>query len=330
MRRREFIALIGGAAAWPLSATAQDRDRVRRIGVLWTPFAATDPEVKRRLPVFQRALQDLGWVEGRNVKSEYRFSSGDGDRLKMAAQEIIELQPDVILGVSTPALAALHRATPTIPVVFIMVSDPVGGGFVRSFANPGGNVTGFTNLEFTMGGKWLELLKEIVPSLGRVALLFNWETAPYAGDLLPPIKTAAAALAVTPVEAPVRSAAEIERTIDGFARGPNGGLIVFPDITTAGNRDLIVALAIRHRLPAVYPFRFFVVSGGLMSYGVDPLDLHRRAASYIDRILRGANPGDLPVQAPTKFELVVNLKTAKDLGLEVPPVLLARADEVIE
>jgi putative ABC transport system substrate-binding protein len=330
MRRREFIALLGGAAAaWPLSATAQDRDRVRRIGVLW-PIAATDPEVKRRLPVFQRALQDLGWVEGRNVKIEYRFTSGDADRLKMAAQEIIELQPDVILDVSTPALAALHRATSTIPIVFVQVPDPVGGGFVRSFTNPGGNITGFTNFEFTVGGKWLELLKDIVPSLVQVALLFNWETAPFAGHFLLSIKSAAAALAVTPVEAPVRGAAEIESTIDGFARCPNGGLIVFPDITTTGNRDLIVALAARHRLPAIYPFRYFVADGGLMSYGVDPLDLYRRAASYIDRILRGANPGELPVQAPTKFELVVNLKTAKGLGLEVPPLLLARADEVIE
>jgi putative ABC transport system substrate-binding protein len=329
MRRREFIALIGVAAAWPLSATAQDRDRVRRIGVLW-PFAATDPEVKRRTPVFQQALQDLAWVDGRNVKIESRFSSADADRLKMAAQEIIELQPDVVLVTSTPALAALHRATPAIPIVFVMVSDPVGGGFVRSFANPGGNVTGFTNLEFTMGGKWLELLKDIVPSLGRVALLFNLETAPYAGHFLLATKTAAAALAVTPMEAPIRSAAEIERTIDGFAQSPNGGLIVFPDITTTSNRDLIVGLTARHRLPAIYPFRHFVAGGGLMSYGVDPLDLYRRAASYIDRILRGANAGDLPVQAPTKFELVVNLQTAKALGLTIPQSILLRADEVIE
>jgi putative ABC transport system substrate-binding protein len=330
MRRREFMALIGGAAAaWPLAAIAQHRDRVRLIGWLWS-LAAPDPEFKRNAAAIQQALQDLGWVEGRNVKIESRFTGGDADRLKMAAQEIVELQPDLILVGSTPALAALHRATPAIPIVFVMVSDPVGGGFVRSFANPGGNITGFTSLEFTMGGKWLELLKDIAPSLARVALLFNLETAPYAGHFLAAIKSAAAALAVTPVEAPIRSAAEIEHTIVGFARSPNGGLIVLPDITAVRNRDLIVGLTARHRLPAIYPFRHFVPGGGLMSYGVDPLDLYRRAASYIDRILRGANPGDLPVQAPTKFQLVLNLKTAKVLGLEVPPVLFARADEVIE
>jgi putative tryptophan/tyrosine transport system substrate-binding protein len=330
MKRREFMALLGGAAAaWPFSATAQDQDRVRRIGVLFVG-AETDPATKPHVTVLQQALQDLGWVEGRNIKIENRFAGGDADRVKIAAQEIIELQPDVILAGSTPALAALHRATSTIPIVFIMVTDPVGGGFVKSFANPGGNITGFTFIEFTMGGKWLELLKEFVPSLARVALLFNLETAPYAGLFLPAIKSAAATLAVTPVEAPVRSAAEIERAIDGFARSPNGGLIVFPDVTAVRNRDLIVALAARHRLPAIYPWREFVGAGGLICYGADPLDLRRRAASYIDRILRGANPGDLPVQAPTKFELVVNLKTAETLGLTIPQSILLQADEVIE
>jgi putative ABC transport system substrate-binding protein len=329
VKRRAFITLLGGAAAaWPPAARAQQPDQMRRIGVL-QPLAANDPDAQLRVSAFHRRLQELGWMDGHNVRIDYRWAPGDTAR-RVQAAELVSLKPEAIVAASTPVVAALRAETRTIPILFVQVIDPVAAGFVTSLARPGGNLTGITNFEFTMGGKWFETLKEISPQLARVAVLYNPKTAPYAGSLLRSVAAAAPSFAMEPTDTPVQDAAEIERAIDTFAQKSNGGLLVLPDASTLLHRDLIIACAAQYRLPAVYPFRYFAVSGGLVSYGTDAADTYRQVASYVDRILRGTKPEELPVQAPIKFELVINLKTAKALGLDVPPMLLARADEVIE
>jgi putative tryptophan/tyrosine transport system substrate-binding protein len=329
MRRRRFISLLGAAAAaaaWPPPADAQ---QVRRVGVIMT-LAQNDPEVPLRTRAFEAGLREHGWVDGRNLRLDYRWI-GDASRLRAQASELVGLAPDVILAVGTPVMSGLLPVSGKVPIVFALVTDPVGSGFVTSFARPGGHVTGFTLVEFSIGSKWLEALKEIAPAVRRVAVVFNPETAPFAPLFWQPVvATGSRNFSVEPMQMPVRDAAGFAGEIEAFAREPNGGLLVLPDASTVNNRDLIVALAARHRLPAIYPFRHFATSGGLLSYGNDVADALRRAASYVDRILRGAKPGDLPVQAPSKYELVINLKTAKALGLDVPPLMLARADEVIE
>jgi putative tryptophan/tyrosine transport system substrate-binding protein len=292
-------------------------------------FAANDPEAQLRVAAFEKGLRELGWTEGRNLRIEYRWAY-NANVLRTHATELVHMAPDLILANSTPVMAALQEQRHAIPIVFTQVTDPVGQGLVSNLAHSGGNLTGFTSFEFSIATKWLETLKQIAPRVTRVAVIFNPETAPFADLFWRPLKAAAASFAVTPISAGVRNTDELERMADAFAREGNGGLVVLPDVSTTNHRALIVALAARHRLPAVYPFRFFTASGGLLSYGSDVADVFRRAASYVDRILRGTSPGDLPVQAPTKYELVINLKTAKALGLEVPPSLLARADEVIE
>ena len=329
MRRREFIAILGGAAAgWPLGARAQQSNRLRLIGVLFA-MAPSDPDAEMRVKAFETGLRELGWVEGRNMRLEYRWAPRDPSLLLNQATELVSLAPDVILATSTPVVAALRQGNPA-PVVFVQVTDPIGNGFVPNFARPGSYLTGFTTFEFTVGSKWLEALKHVAPAVQRVALIFNPDTAPFAHLFWQPVVEAAPAFDVEPIQTPVRDAGEIKHAIESFAREANGGLMVLPDVSTTNYRDLIIALAARHRLPAVYPFRYFAASGGLMSYGSDLADVYRRAASYVDRILKGAAPGDLPVQAPSKFELVINLKTANALGLTVPPLWLGRADEVIE
>ncbi len=329
MRRREFVTFAGGAAAaWPLAARAQQADRVRRIGVLMG--VAEDAEGKARVKAFQEAIGKLGWAEGRNLRVEYRWAAGDANLVKSHAAKLVGIAPDLILANSTPVVAALMQLTATIPIVFAQVFDPLGSGLVASLARPGANVTGFTNFEFSMSGKWLEILKEIAPSVTRVAIIFNPDTATYAPSLLRPVEAAAAQFGIVLSTSPVRSAAEIDSASDTFARAGNGGLIVLPDAFTSAHLQRLVAVAARHRLPAVYPYRFFAAAGGLISYGADNLELYRAAAAYVDRILKGEKPGDLPIQQPTKYEFVINLNTAKALGLTVPPMLLARADEVIE
>jgi putative tryptophan/tyrosine transport system substrate-binding protein len=332
MRRREFVTFVGGATAWllvPYDAIAQSSDRMRRIAML-SGLAATDPEAQVRVAALQQGLKELGWTEGRNLSIDSRWGTGDRDQMRAFARELINLKPDLILGMTTPAVTALVQETTTIPILFVNIVDPLGRGFISNMARPGGNVTGFLNFEFSIGGKWLETLKQIAPSIGRVALLFNPHTAPYANSFMRVAEAAGPSFGIEPIAAGVHDDGELERNVTDFAAKPAGGLIILPDAFTTNHRDLIVALAARFRLPAVYPLRVFAVSGGLISDGVDPTDIFRRAASYVDRILKGTNPGDLPVQAPTKFELVINLKTADALGLNVPPMLLARADEVIE
>jgi putative tryptophan/tyrosine transport system substrate-binding protein len=327
VRRREFMILLGAAVAvWPLAARAQQPDRVRRIGVLMG--IADDFEGQARIAVFRQALQALGWSEGRNVQFIHRWSGGDVAHARQFAKELLALRSDVILTNSTPATVAVRDTTRTTPTVFVQVSDPVTAGVVQSLTRPGGNLTGFTNFDPSTAGKWLELLKPLAPNITRVAYLFNPNTAPllYAKA----VETAAPLLSVKSFPAAVHNAVEIERALEQFARESDGALLVLPDLFNATNRQTIITLAARHRLPAVYPFRYFVTSGGLMSYGTELLDTYRQAASYVDRILRGERPSNLPVQQPTKFELVINLSIASALGLEVPRTLLARADEVIE
>jgi putative ABC transport system substrate-binding protein len=326
MKRREFIILLGCAAAWPFVAGAQQPDRVRRVGVLMG--ISDDPEGQARVAVFRQTLAALGWTEGRNVQFIYRWSGGDVAHARQFAKELLDLRSDVILANSTPIAVAVKDITRTTPTVFVQVSDPVSAGVVQSLARPGGNLTGFTNFEPSMASKWLELVKGIAPNITRVAYLFNPNTAPllYAKA----VEAAAPLLSIKPFAAEVRSADKMEGVIEQFAREPNSALVVLPDLFTTTNRRAIIALAALHRLPAVYPFRYFVASGGLMSYGIETLETYRQAASYVARILKGENPGDLPVQAPTKYELVINLKAAKALALDVLPSLLARADEVIE
>jgi putative ABC transport system substrate-binding protein len=329
MKRREFMTLLGGAASWPLAVRAQQPSRMRRIGV-FTSLATDDPLTKARLAALRQELERLGWSEGRNVHIDYRFGAGRSDRYPSLAKELVALQPDVILAHSTQIVTTMQRETRAIPIVFVEVSDPIGAGFIASLARPGGNLTGVLLYEAGIIGKWLAMLKEIAPRLIRVALMGNPKTTPF-DYFRRAAEAAAPSLAAELVPTPVGNvAADIERAIESFASAPNGGLVVLPDPTTGGHRDLIVALAARHRLPTVYPFRLFVAAGGLMAYGTDPYDVQRLAASYLDRILRGAIPAELPVQAPTKYETILNLKTAKALDLEVPPSLLVRADEVIE
>ena len=331
MKRREFITLIGSAAAaWPVVGRAQQPNHMKRIGVLM-PFAANDPAMKRDLAVFVSNLQELGWTEGRNLKIDYRWAAGDAARIQEFAKELVSLQPDLLLCRSTPATAALLKQTRSIPIVLTVVSDPVGEHFVDSVPRPGGNATGFTNVEASLTGKWMELLKEVAPGIRRIAFIFNPNLAPGGGSYYTRlIEAAAPSFAVTPLAKPVHDAAEIERAIDEFAREPNGGLIVLPDATTNGQRKLIIAVAGRNRLPAIYEFRETAVDGGLISYGISVTDMFRRAAVYADRILRGVKPSELPVQLPIKYELVINLKTAKALGITIPTTLLTGADEVIE
>jgi ABC-type uncharacterized transport system substrate-binding protein len=328
MRRGEFITLLGGAMAWPLAALAQQGERMRRIGVLM-PSTADDPESPARVTAFAQGLQQFGWTDGRNVRIDYRWAAGDADRHRRYAAELVALSPDVILAGGSTAMMSLQQLTRTVPIVFVNIVDPVGAGFVESLARPGTNATGFVLYEYGMSAKWLELLKEIVPLLKLVAVLRDPAIASGAGQYAV-IQAAAPSFGVELRAVGVGDAGEIERAITAFARSSNGGLIVTGSPLTLVHRDLIIALAARHRLPAVYSFRYFAASGGLISYGPDTTEPFRRAASYIDRILKGEKPADLPVQAPTKYELVINLKTARALGLDVPPMLLARADEVIE
>jgi putative ABC transport system substrate-binding protein len=329
MKRRDFITLLGGAAAWPLAARAQPVDRVRRIAVLIGAYSQTDREGQARVTAFFDTLQRLGWIDGRNLRIEYRWGGGDVDRIKAAAAEVIRSTPDVIVAASNPTLAELQRLTSTVPIVFAQVSDPVGSGFVASLARPGANITGFQNFETAMGGKWLGVLKEAAPNMRRAAVLFGSDTGANAA-FLQAAEAVAPSLAVEVTAIDVFGGVEIEQAIATFASQPDGGLIVMPNVYNSANRGSIFLLAARHRLPAVYPFRFFAAEGGLMSYGPDQIEQWRGAATYVDRILRGEKPGQLPVQAPTKYELVVNLKTAKALGLSIPPAFPLRADEVIE
>ena len=330
MKRREFIRLLGGAAgAWPLAAYAQQpAERVRRIGVL-TPFAADDPEAKARIEAFVHALRQFGWSEGRNLQIDIRWGTGDAERMRHYAAELVALTPDAILAAGGATVGPLLQATRSVPIVFTLTPDPVGAGFVDSLAGPGRNATGFTNFEYGIGVKWLELLKEIAPRVTRAAVLRDPAIPAGIGEF-GAIQAVATSLRIELRPIDMRDADEIERAITAFARSSNGGLIVTSNAWGIVHRDLIIALASRHRLPVVYPFRVFITAGGLVSYGPDTIDPHRRAADYVDRILRGDKPAELPVQAPTKFETVLNLTTAKALGLDVPPTLLARADEVIE
>jgi putative ABC transport system substrate-binding protein len=326
VKRREFITLIGGTASWPLAARAQQPERMRRIGVLMN-LASDDTEGQARLAAFHQGLQQLGWTVGRNVQIDYRWAADDTGRFHRYAEELLALAPDVVLASGTPSVQALQQATRTVPIVFANVGDPVAMGNVASLARPGGNATGFTPFEFGFAAKWLELLKEIAPRVTRVAVLRDLTIGP---AHLSAIQTVAPSFNVELSVVGVRDASEIERSVTAFARSSNGGMIVTTSTSALVHRELITTLAARYKLPAVYGFRYMVTAGGLMSYGPDSIDMFRRAAGYVDRILKGEKPADLPVQAPTRYELVINLKTAKALGLEVPPMLLARADEVIE
>ena len=329
MRRRDFIKVIAGSAAWPLAARAQQTQQPRRIGILMG--VADDAETKAWLVTFNQRLEQLGWQSGRNLQIDERWTAGDPERNQRFAGELIAMQPDAVFAFSSVAVAALQRENRSVPIVFTAISDPVGSGFAQSLARPGGNATGFTNFVPTMAAKWLEVLKEIAPQVQHAALLFNPQTAPYVSEYYRgPFEAAAPAFGVRAIVAVVGEMSDIEAAMTALAREPGGGLVVPPDNFSYVHRKMIFALAARHRLPAVYPFRFMAREGGLVSYGVDLGETFPRAAEYINRILGGARPADLPVQAPTKFELVINLKTANQLGLSVSPTLLARADEVIE
>jgi putative ABC transport system substrate-binding protein len=328
LKRRELITLLGGAVALaPLAAHAQQAERVRRVGVFLS-FAADDPIGKPRIAAFRQGMQERGWREGHNLQIDYRWF--DAERINSHAAELVGAMPEVLVATNTPSVAALRHATGTIPIVFVGIGDPVGQGFVESLARPGGNITGFTGLEFSLGEKWVGLLKELAPGVTRIAYLFHPEIGPYYPLWLKSIEAAAAPLGVETAAAPVRAIADIERTISAIAVQPNGGLVVQPDSYTIANRRLIIELAARHRLPAVYTYPYEAAEGGLVSYGPDVSDQYRRCAAYVDRILRGERPADLPVQQPLKYQLVVNLKTAKALGIEVPTSMQLLADEVIE
>jgi putative ABC transport system substrate-binding protein len=330
MKRREFITLLGGTAAWPLAAHAQQVERVRRLGVLMG-YPENDLEAQAYIAAFRDGLRKLGWIEDRNIQIVTRWTTpGDAESIQRFAKELVALQPDLILSNTTPTTAALLQQTRTIPIIFAMVADPLGSGFVASFSKPGGNVTGFATLEGSLGGKWVELLREIAPRVARTALLFNPSTAPFVEYYLKSFHAAAASFGVEAITAAVRDMSELESIVTKLAREPNGGLIVLNEDFTIAHRAEIISLAARYRLPAVYPYRFFAELGGLLSYGVDLSDNFRRAAPYVDRILKGDKPTDLPVQAPAKYVLTINLKTAKSLGLDVPWFLQQRADEVFE
>ena len=329
MNRREFFALLGNAVAFPLTASAQLTERVRRIGAMFAGGAG-DPRAQGNVTAFADALRALGWAEGRNIQIEYRWGGGDPDKIKGFAKELVGLQLEVITGVTTRVAAALQHETRTIPIVFLNVSDPIGSGFAASLARPGGNMTGFIDLEDSLGGKWMELIKECAPRVKRVGLLFNPNTAAAMEFYMPSVRTSARRLDVEVITGAVHSTGEIEAFVSRIADSQDGAIAVMPDPFPGTHRDLIVSLVNQHRVPTIYPWRYMTAAGGLMSYGADPVDAFRKAPAYIDRILKGEKPADLPVQQPTKFELVINLKTAKALGLAVPPSLLARADEVIE
>ncbi len=331
MRRREFIALLGAAViASPRDVIAQRTERVRRIGML-VNLAESDPQGRSRVTAFRRGLDELGWTEGRNLQVEYDWAAGSAARMRALAKELVERQPELIVCETTPAVAAMLEETRAIPIVFVNVADPVGSGFVASLARPGGKVTGFTNFDIALGTKWLELLKQLAPRVTRVACIFNPDTAPQRGlFFVRPMEAAAPSFAIELMHAPVHNDDEIEAAIGAFGREPDGGLIVIPDPFIAVHREVILKSAARHRLPAVYPLRYYARSGGLVAYGPDVEGLFRQAAMYVDKILKGVDPADLPVQAPIKFELAINVLTAKSLNLTVPVSLLARADEVIE
>jgi len=329
MKRREFMTLLGGAAiAWPLAARAQQPERMRRIGVL-IQVAEGDPQARTEIVAFLRSLQELGWSEGRNLRVDTRWGGGDTDRIRKYAAELVALAPEVVLALGGTVAGALQQASSAVPIVFVNVTDPVGRGYVASLAQPVRNATGFTSFEFGMGGKWLEVLKEIAPRMTRAAVLRDPAITAGIGYLAA-IHALAPSIGVQVIPVDVRTTSEIERAVVAFSRTPMGGLIVTADPAAIVHREAIITLAARHRLPAIYPYRFFVTSGGLISYGLDNIEQYRLAAGYVDRILKGEKPADLPVQAPTKYELVINLKTAKALGIDVPAQLLARADEVIE
>jgi putative ABC transport system substrate-binding protein len=328
IRRREFITLLGGAAAWPLAARAQQGDRVRRIGALM-PYDETEPLAKARVSAFTQALAGLGWTDGRNVRMDLRWYGDDINRMRALAQELVCLQPDIIVTNGTPPTVAVQRETRTIPIVFANVGDPVVSGIVPRLNQPGGNITGFATFEAPLGGKWLELLSEIAPGLKRAVIVFNPDLA-FQSVYIPSLETAARSLKVELITAPVHSDVDIETAVIALGREPGGGLVVMTDVFMVTHRAAIISAAARNNVPAVYALSEFVRDGGLLSYGFDSVDIWRRAASYVDRILRGEKPGDLPVQLPTKFEMVVNRKTANALGLAVPPSIMLRADEVIE
>jgi putative tryptophan/tyrosine transport system substrate-binding protein len=329
VKRREFITLIGGAVAWPLAARAQQGERMRRV-VFLHALAENDPEVQTRIAAFRQGLETLGWTENRNIQIAHQFSGGDFAQMQAYTAEIVSSAPDLIVATSSPVIAALMQATRTIPIVFAVLNDPVGQGFVASLAGPGGNITGFTFIDFPLIGKWLEMLKAIAPGIRRTTFMFSPSTAPWVPSFMREFGAVPPSLAVELSQTPAHDEAEIEAAVTAFAREPGGGLIVAPDPFMNAHRALVMALADRYRLPAIYGFRQFVTEGGLISYGPETADIVRRSASYVDRILKGEKPADLPVQAPTKFALVINLKTARACGLTVPPMLLALADEVIE
>jgi putative ABC transport system substrate-binding protein len=330
MRRRDFIAILSGAAALrPLAAHAQQPNRVRRVSVL-LGFAENDPETKSRVKAFQQGLRDLGWSEPRNIQIDYRYTASNPDLIKKYVAEVVSSAPDVIVGNTTLVVAALRQATSSIPIVFAGLNDPVGQGFISSLAHPGGNITGFTLIDFPMIGKWLDMLRDVIPDMSRVALMFNPETAPYYDVYLRSFERESGSNAIKVMATPVSGAAQIETTIANLSQNSGSALIAAADPFLFVQRDVIMRLAAKHRVPAIYPLRQMVLEGGLMSYGPDTADITRRAASYVDRILKGEKPAELPAQAPVKFELVVNLKTAKSLGLNIPEHFLQLADEVIE
>jgi putative tryptophan/tyrosine transport system substrate-binding protein len=327
--RRRFFAVVGGAASWPLAGRAQQIDLRRQIGVLMS-ISETDSDGQAWVEVFRKELEKFGYIDGGNVNILLRWAAGDPNQIRRLARELVDLRVDVILASTSPAVAALQHETRTIPIVFAQVADPVGQGFVSNMARPGANITGFTQFEFSMGGKWVEVLKELAPRITCIALMFNPDTAPYAGRYSRSFETAAAALAVKPIVTAVHNPAEIEDTVAALGREPYAGLVVMPDTSSTVHRQLIASLAAQYRVPAIYPYRYFVISGGLISYGIDIIELYRSAASYVNRVLRGEKPAELPVQAPINFELVINLKAAVALGLKVSETLLARADQIIE
>lgn len=329
--RRQFLVTLcgGGLAAWTLGAHAQPREKIRKIGML--VGIADDAEGRLRLETFQRRMRELGWIEGQNLHCEYRWAAGSPEKIKAYAAELVSLSPEVIVGTSTPVTAALRAQTTSIPIVFLVVTNPAGHGFVTNLARPEGNLTGFTNFEISMGGKWIEILKEVTPQSDRIGLVFNPGNAPSVREYYDPSFQATARLfEVKLVDVPIHDASEIDTAFAAFARGSSGGLVVLPDNTTVRYRDLVAASAAKYRLPAIYPYQYFVMSGGLVSYGIDTVELYARGAGYVDRILRGAHVADLPVQQPTRFELTINFKTLKALGLSVPPALLARVNRAIE
>jgi len=330
MRRRLFLAFLAGAATCPLRAGAQQGERVARVALL-SSIAESDPEAQAMVAALDRGLRESGWIEGRNLHVDRRWGAGDRRRIEALAKELVALNPDTVVGYTTPSVVALRKETDTIPIVFVQVSDPIGTGFIADIAHPGGNITGFTNFEASMVGKWAELIKEMAPKTSRIGYLFNPDTAPYVSRYYEsPLETSARAFGTEPLRIAVHSLGDIETAIAALGREPGGALIVLPDSFNILHRAPIVTLAAEHRVPFISPYRFAVIEGGLMSYGIDQVELFRRAAGYVDRILKGAKPADLPVQTPTKFELVINIKTAAALGLDVPVKMLAAADEVIE